>query len=95
MLSPRGTEKSSLLEGSFPVDQVHYLNLLLPSVEDRFFQDPELLVAEVNALPASIKYIVIDEIQNAPKLNTLIVLIRTYCDAKKATLPEMAFPIFV
>ena len=42
--------------------------MLLPSVEDRFFRHPELLIAEVSALQPSIKYIVIDEIQKAPKL---------------------------
>lgn len=68
LFGARGTGKSSLVQADFPIEQTYTIDLLLPKVEERLSRAPESLIAEVNALPAAIKYIVIEEVQKIPRL---------------------------
>ena len=68
LLGPRGTGKSTLLRAIYPKASTFWIDLLLPSTEDRYARDPERLLREVNALPEEISTVVIDEIQKVPAL---------------------------
>lgn len=68
LLGPRGTGKSTLTKSQFSGDSVHYIDLLIPSEEDRFARDPDLLIRVVDAFQGRISHVVIDEIQKVPAL---------------------------
>lgn len=68
LFGPRGTGKSTLLKQKFDHEKCLWLNLLDSYVEDQFLRNPSQLYAIVKALPKETKYVVIDEIQKAPKL---------------------------
>jgi uncharacterized protein len=68
LFGPRGSGKSTLLNDRFSVKDTHFINLLIPSEEDRFARSPELFQAEIEALSPKITNIVVDEIQKVPKL---------------------------
>lgn len=68
LLGPRATGKSTLLREYFKPAATYWIDLLLPSTEDKFARDPERLLREVEALPPSIGTVVIDEIQKVPAL---------------------------
>lgn len=68
LFGARGTGKSTLLRQRFLKSQVYLLDLLLPSVEERFARDPELLLGELKKLPPDIDTVILDEVQKVPKL---------------------------
>ena len=68
LFGPRGTGKSTLLKHRVNQKECFWLDLLDSSIEDRFFRNPNELYSIVKALPAEIKYIIVDEIQKVPKL---------------------------
>lgn len=68
LFGPRGTGKSTLLKKRFNLNECLWLDLLDAEVEERFFRNPKELYTIVKALPKTIPYIVIDEIQKIPKL---------------------------
>ena len=68
LFGPRGTGKSTLLKHRFNQKECLWLDLLDSSLEDRFFRNPSELYSIVKALPAEIKYVILDEIQKVPKL---------------------------
>ncbi len=68
LFGPRGTGKSTLLRKRFNEAECLWLDLLDSEVEDRFLRNPSDLYAIVKALPNTIIYVVIDEIQKVPKL---------------------------
>ena len=72
LFGPRGSGKSTLLNDRFSVKDTHFINLLIPSEEDRFARSPELFQAEIEALSPKITNIVVDEIQKVPKLLDLV-----------------------
>jgi predicted AAA+ superfamily ATPase len=72
LFGPRGSGKSTLLNDRFSVKDTHFINLLIPSEEDRFARSPELFQAEIEALGPKITNIVVDEIQKVPKLLDLV-----------------------
>jgi predicted AAA+ superfamily ATPase len=72
LFGPRGSGKSTLLNDRFSVKDTHFINLLVPSEEDRFARSPELFQAEIEALSPKITNIVVDEIQKVPKLLDLV-----------------------
>lgn len=68
LFGPRGTGKSTLLKERFNRDESLWLDLLDSELEERLAYRPQELYAIVNALPAQIRYVVIDEIQKIPPL---------------------------
>jgi predicted AAA+ superfamily ATPase len=68
LFGARGVGKSTLLRENFLAEHCFWIDLLKPSTESRYMQNPELLFEEVRALPDFITHIVIDEVQKVPKL---------------------------
>lgn len=68
LLGPRNTGKSTLLKHHFPAHQTHFFDLLNFQEQLRFSKNPDELYDIVAALPAKMKYVVIDEIQKVPAL---------------------------
>ena len=68
LFGARGTGKSTILKNSFALEAAYWIDLLDPETELRFFQHPSLLRSLVEALPATITHIVIDEVQKVPQL---------------------------
>jgi len=68
LFGARGTGKTTLINQTFQNDNTMFINLLNPEEEDLFSRAPETLAAMVRALPQSILYVVIDEIQKISKL---------------------------
>lgn len=82
LFGARGTGKTTLLRATFPEETTHTLDLLDATQEDRYLRDPETLARLVDALPASVTTVVIDEVQKAPRL--LDVVHRKVEDARRA-----------
>lgn len=68
LFGARGVGKSTLIQNSFDQKEAFWIDLLDPSVEDRYIKNPAVLLQEVQALPETIRYVIIDEIQKVPKL---------------------------
>ncbi len=75
LFGARGTGKSTLLENIFHFDQNLYINLLDAIEEDVFSRNPNQLIAVVEALPETVHYVIIDEIQKIPKLLDIVHLL--------------------
>ncbi len=71
LLGARGSGKSTWLKNNFKKNYVLY-NLLDLSTQMRLFRKPELFAQELSALPKSIKWVLVDEIQKIPKLLDVI-----------------------
>lgn len=71
LFGARGTGKSTLIEEKFQ-ENAFYINLLLAKEEERYARDPDILIAEVRALPKSISHVIIDEVQKIPKLLDIV-----------------------
>jgi len=72
LFGARGTGKTTLLRELFPQDTALRINLLLPSDYDEFALSPETLIARCKALPATCKWVVIDEVQKLPRLLDIV-----------------------
>ena len=68
LFGARGTGKTTWIQDAFVPDASLYVDLLDPEMEDRYRRSPGLLESEVRALPASVEWILIDEVQRAPRL---------------------------
>ena len=68
LFGARGTGKTTYIRQAFDPGASWYVDLLDPEVEDRYRRRPGLLESEVRALPASVEWILIDEVQRAPRL---------------------------
>ena len=68
LFGARGTGKTTYIGEAFDPDASLYLDLLDPEVEDRYRRRPGRLDSEVRALPAAVEWILIDEVQRAPRL---------------------------
>ena len=68
LFGARGTGKTTYIGEAFDPDASLYLDLLDPEVEDRYRRSPGRLENEVRALPATVEWILIDEVQRAPRL---------------------------
>lgn len=66
LFGPRGTGKSTWLRDSYP-DALR-IDLLKSSEYLKFKKDPSLLRQQIEALPSSIQWIILDEIQRLPEL---------------------------
>ena len=67
-LGARGTGKTTYIREAFTPDVSLYLDLLDPDVEDLYRRTPSRLEQQVRALPGSVEWILIDEVQRAPRL---------------------------
>ncbi len=67
LFGARGTGKTHLLKLLYPRDSL-YIDLLNLDTEARYQLNPESLYKELSALPASVKTVIIDEIQKVPKV---------------------------
>ena len=68
LFGARGTGKTTWLRQTFGADRSLYLDLLDPEVEDRYRRSPGRLEQQVRALPESVEWVLVDEIQRAPRL---------------------------
>ena len=68
LFGPRGTGKSTLLHELFKGGTAHFIDLLDPEVEDAFHRRPAELEHLVQAIPSEVRWIVLDEVQKAPRL---------------------------
>lgn len=72
LFGARGTGKSTLINTLIPEQKRFSVNLLLPADYEELSLDPSLLIAKTSALPASIEWIVIDEVQKLPVLLDIV-----------------------
>ena len=68
LFGARGTGKTTWIRDAFDPDASLYVDLLDPEVEDRYRRSPGRLESQVGALPPSVEWILIDEVQRAPRL---------------------------
>jgi len=68
LFGARGTGKTTWMRDAFRPDASLYLDLLDPEVEDRYRRTPGRLEPQVRALPDSVEWVLIDEVQRAPRL---------------------------
>ena len=68
LFGARGTGKTTYVGQAFDPGASWYVDLLDPEVEDRYRRRPGRLESEVMGLPASVEWILIDEVQLAPRL---------------------------
>lgn len=69
LFGARGTGKSSLLSHEFiPSDDVYWIDLLEPEIEQRFLESPGRLSEEIDQRRTTPEWVVIDEVQKVPKL---------------------------
>ena len=72
LFGPRGSGKSTLVGSIFPASQTLSIDLLDPVMEDLFHRDPLELDRRIAALPPSVRWVFIDEVQKAPRLLNLV-----------------------
>jgi predicted AAA+ superfamily ATPase len=68
LFGARGTGKSTLLDTWIPKESRLWIDLLQPDEESTFLLHPTQLSERIGALPSRTKWVVIDEVQKAPKL---------------------------
>jgi predicted AAA+ superfamily ATPase len=69
LFGARGTGKSTFLSNYFPHDEtVLWVDLLNLEEEDRYARNPLELASHLDMAPGKIQWVVLDEIQKAPKL---------------------------
>lgn len=74
LFGARGTGKSTLLKGQFGAIKHHWIDLLDDMVLDKYLMNPQLLQQEIQALdrPKRPEWIIIDEVQKAPRLLNVV-----------------------
>ena len=72
LFGPRGVGKTTLLKQLPLFANSLYINLLKAGEEQRFSKNPDELLFIVQALPAHITHVIIDEVQKLPKLLDLV-----------------------
>src|SRR3990167_10028292 len=72
LFGARNTGKSTLIKNTFKHIRHFYIDLLDINQEQKYFKDPQLLEAEVLALPKQTEYVIIDEIQKLPNLLNIV-----------------------
>ena len=68
LFGARGTGKTTWIRDTFEPAASLYLDLLDPEVEDLYRRTPSRLEQQVRALPDAVEWILIDEVQRAPRL---------------------------
>jgi predicted AAA+ superfamily ATPase len=72
LFGARGTGKTTLLHMLFTRENALFIDLLDPFEADIFLRNPLELKHRISALPSSIEWIIIDEIQKVPRLLDLV-----------------------
>ena len=72
LFGARGTGKTFLLKERFEASQALYIDLLDPEQNETYSLRPQTLAEQIAALPKETDWIIIDEIQKAPKLLDLV-----------------------
>ncbi|HLP16244.1 MAG TPA: AAA family ATPase [Bacteroidota bacterium] len=68
LFGPRGTGKTTFLNGFFDPNTAVYIDLLRLDEEDAFLRNPAELEQRVKGLASDVEWVVIDEIQRIPRL---------------------------
>jgi len=68
LFGARGTGKSTFLRDHFAQQDVLWLDLLLPEIEDRYASRPQTLAEQIAARTNPAAWVVLDEIQKVPRL---------------------------
>ena len=68
LFGARGTGKTTWMRDAFDPGASLYLDLLDPEAEDLYRRAPGRLEQQVRALPDSVEWVLIDEVQRAPRL---------------------------
>ena len=68
LFGARGTGKTTYIREAFDPDASLYLDLLDPETEDLYRRTPSRLEQQVRALPGTVEWVLIDEVQRAPRL---------------------------
>jgi len=68
LFGARGTGKTTYIRAAFGPDTSLYVDLLDPENEDRYRRSPQRLEQQVRALPDAVEWVLIDEVQRAPRL---------------------------
>ena len=68
LFGARGTGKTTWIKGAFDPDESLYIDLLDPEIEDTYRRTAHRLEHQVRALPDNIEWVLIDEVQRAPRL---------------------------
>ena len=72
LFGARGTGKTTYIKDIFNAENSIYIDLLQPDIEDLYSRKPKTLEQQVLILSDSIKWIIIDEIQKAPRLLNIV-----------------------
>ena len=72
LFGARGTGKTTYIKDSFDLDASLYIDLLDPEIEDAYRRTPQRFENQVRALPDAIKWVLIDEVQRAPRLLDIV-----------------------
>lgn len=68
LFGARGTGKTTYIRNTFDPDTSLYVDLLDPEIEDTYRRTPHRLEHQVLALPDTVEWVLIDEVQRAPRL---------------------------
>ena len=68
LFGARGTGKTTYIRNAFNPDTSLYIDLLDPEIEDSYRRTPHRLEQEVRALPDTVEWVLIDEVQRTPRL---------------------------
>ena len=68
LFGARGTGKTTYTRNTFDPDTSLYIDLLDPEIEDTYRRTPQRLEHRVQALPHAVEWVLIDEVQRAPRL---------------------------
>ena len=68
LFGARGTGKTTYIRNAFSPDAVLYIDLLDAEIEDAYRRTPQRLERQVRALPQTVEWVLIDEVQRAPRL---------------------------
>lgn len=72
LFGARATGKSTLLKQIFADEKVLWLDLLSPDLEEEFVTRPSALFERLDAVRNQISWVVIDEVQKAPKILDIV-----------------------
>ena len=72
LFGARGTGKTTYIRDAFEPEASLYIDLLDPETEDAYRRTPRRLENQVRALPDAVEWVLIDEVQRAPRLLDLV-----------------------